>query len=266
MHSCVRVPIYFGVLAVSRMMRSLGFQYQTSPVATLPVLGQSSGLAVYSKLPILRETHAVFSQRRAVTRKGWLEVELDLSAAPAPVDAAGAPRSDEVAGDRLVILATHMEHSHHPSWRAVRERQWKQLVARATQLVADETNGLTWQASGDAGPMVAVLGDFNVCSRDLGQLVDGGAEHRALADAMQSAGLAHELLCPAAVGTEPQEMTARPTLRLPSVEGAVSSSPDHFFVTSPLWQRLVRAAVVDTRGRGGLCVSDHFGLFAEFRI
>ena len=43
----------------------------------MPWLGQSSGLLMCSKEPILSEQHHVFQQRRRVTAKGWLEVEAE---------------------------------------------------------------------------------------------------------------------------------------------------------------------------------------------
>ena len=57
-----------------QLLLQLGFVHQTSPTATRPLLGQSSGLVVYSKYPIKKEKHEVFASRRSVTAKGWLEV------------------------------------------------------------------------------------------------------------------------------------------------------------------------------------------------
>ena len=48
-----------------------------SAEVTMPWLGQSSGLLICSKEPILSEQHHVFQQRRRVTAKGWLEVEAE---------------------------------------------------------------------------------------------------------------------------------------------------------------------------------------------
>ena len=49
----------------------------TKSELTMPWLGQSSGLLICSKEPILSEQHHVFQQRRRVTSKGWLEVEAE---------------------------------------------------------------------------------------------------------------------------------------------------------------------------------------------
>ena len=61
-----------------QLLLQLGFVHQTSPTATRPFLGQSSGLVVYSKYPIKKEKHETFASRRSVTAKGWLEVVIDL--------------------------------------------------------------------------------------------------------------------------------------------------------------------------------------------
>ncbi len=60
------------------MPRLADFLHQLE--ATLPWLGQSSGLLICSKQPILSEKHHIFQQRRKVTAKGWLEVEAKTSA------------------------------------------------------------------------------------------------------------------------------------------------------------------------------------------
>ena len=64
--------------AARELLLELGFRHQTCPTATQPLLGQSSGLVVYSKYPIVREHHEAFATRRSVTAKGWLEVVIDL--------------------------------------------------------------------------------------------------------------------------------------------------------------------------------------------
>ena len=61
-----------------RLLLQLGFVHQTSPKASLPWIGQSSGLVVYSKYPITQEHHGTFAHRRSVTAKGWLEVVVDV--------------------------------------------------------------------------------------------------------------------------------------------------------------------------------------------
>jgi len=49
-------------------------------------LGQSSGLLICSKHPILSEKHHIFQQRRKVTAKGWLEAEAKVDQLEADVE------------------------------------------------------------------------------------------------------------------------------------------------------------------------------------
>lgn len=228
--------------AAADLMHNLGFIHQTSFLHTLPKWGQSSGLVVYSKLPILREEHHVFPphMRRSLSCKGWLETELEL-----PMPAPNGSRKGGTAPRRLVLLDTHLEHAREASWRRVREQQWQQLAARVRELLQDTTG---------QGSLVAVLGDFNVCNDDFGKLVDGGAEYAALQGAMTDAGLPHDLTA------EP----SMPTLREPQNGKKLRCSVDHAFCTSMLNQQATGAAqVLDTRGLDGLAVSDHRAVLLE---
>ncbi|CAK0837508.1 unnamed protein product [Prorocentrum cordatum] len=242
--------------AAAEAMRGLGFVYQTRPLETLPQVGQSSGLAVYSKLPIRREAHGVFSasctrslaargpscvwptvtHRRAVSCKGWLGAELELPAARGQ-----APR-------RLMVLSTHLEHAHDPRWREVRERQWRELAARASALSEEGWGGSS------LGPLVVLVGDFNVCGSEAGERLDGGAEYAALREALGAAGLPEALV---------EQARGLPTLRPEAGPAGLRCSLDHAFVSASLAARGARAAVLDTRGDDGLPVSDHCGVVVE---
>lgn len=223
-----------------QLLLQLGFVHQTSPTATRPFLGQSSGLVVYSKYPIKKEKHETFASRRSVTAKGWLEVVIDL----------GSP--DGAEARELLLFNTHLEHSHHPRWVRVRQDQCRQLTQRAREVLAEES------ASSTAYAMV--VGDFNVCSNEFGQQLDGSAEFRALQFAMQSAGFPAEL--PQSFDEEgPEPGTLRP-----APESGLRCTPDHMFVTYKLNDCCVSSSVADTRDRNGLEVSDHLALIAEFLI
>ena len=103
-----------------------------------------------------------------------------------------------------------------------------------------------------------VVGDFNVCSNEFGQQLDGSAEFQALQFAMQSAGFPAEL---------PQSFDAeRPGTLRPAPNSKLRCTPDHMFVTCKLKDCCVSSSVADTRDRNGLEVSDHLGLIAEFLI
>lgn len=218
--------------AAAESMSSLGFKYQTMARATLPTFGQSSGLVVYSKLPITQETHNVFAARRSVSCKGWLEVELELG-----------PPSSNGSVSRMVLMDTHLEHAHEPRWRAVREQQWRQIAASA----ADAVRRLPGR------PLVAVFGDFNICSDAVGQHLDGGTEYEALRSALANAGLPCDLV----------RSPDLPTLRPPPANENIRCSVDHVFVSAALEEQGASAHVVDTRGQGGLAVSDHRGVLVE---
>eukprot|EP00927_Polykrikos_kofoidii_P055801 TRINITY_DN50001_c0_g1_i1.p1 TRINITY_DN50001_c0_g1~~TRINITY_DN50001_c0_g1_i1.p1 ORF type:complete len:347 (-),score=76.15 TRINITY_DN50001_c0_g1_i1:36-1076(-) len=223
-------------LAASDAMYDLGFVHQTSAFSTLPSFGQTSGLVVYSKLPIVSEAHDVFAERRSVSRKGWQTVELDVSGL---VDDKGSP-------DRLVLLNTHLEHAHEPPWRIVREQQWRQLASSA----AEKVRGFR------ESPFVLAMGDFNVCSEDVGERLDGGAEYAALRSEFAEAGLPCDLV----------ESPLQPTLRQPPTDEALRCSLDHVLVTVALQDRGACAKVVDTRGADGLLVSDHRGVLVELKF
>ncbi|CAE7811330.1 unnamed protein product [Symbiodinium sp. CCMP2592] len=231
-----------------QLLLQLGFVHQTSPTASRPLLGQSSGLVVYSKYPIKKEKHEVFESRRSVTAKGWLEVVIVLGSA----DGSEAKQLKQLLlfARELTIFNTHLEHSHHPSWVCVRQDQCRQLAKRAREVLAEES------ASSTAYAMV--VGDFNVCSNEFGQQLDGSAEFQALQVAMQSAGFPAEL---------PQWFDAeRPGTLRPAPDGKLRCTPDHMFVTCKLKDCCVSSSVADTRDRNGLEVSDHLGLIAEFVI
>ncbi|CAK8991204.1 unnamed protein product [Durusdinium trenchii] len=140
-------------------MWECGFLYQTSSLATMPFLGQSSGLMICSKKPIFSERHRIFTERRTVTAKGWLEVEVQLSSMD------------------LVILTTHMEHAQTPKWRRVREQQWREVVDRVKELLLEKDS-------------VIVVGDFNVCGQELGIALDGGSEYKSMVASFAQCGLA----------------------------------------------------------------------------
>ncbi|CAJ1441828.1 unnamed protein product [Effrenium voratum] len=144
---------------VALFMHELGFYFQTSSTATTPFVGQNSGLVVYSKLPLTAENHGVFQQRRSVSAKGWLQVEV------------------QVGERRLQILTTHLEHAHQPRWRAVRESQWRQVAAIAA-------------ASTD---LRMLSGDFNVCGQEFGQALDQATEYHSMVSTLAAVGLTQEL-------------------------------------------------------------------------
>ena len=217
--------------AWSDAMSSLGFVHQTSAAAIAPCIGMSSGLVVYSKLPIVRHRHTPFSKHRPFAHKGWLEVELKLPE--------GAPQSS------FTLVNVHLEHSHEPSWKAVREAQWRQLTARLSQLSAP----------------VVMAGDFNVCSDEFGQAVDGLAEYSAMTSAFSAAGFEANLVA-AAQGL--------PSVRYEHLEDAPAGisrqTLDHVFVSAPIGEHASSARIVDTRGASGLPVSDHRAAHIELHL
>lgn len=217
----------------SDMMRLLGFEFQTCYLESAPAVGQSSGLVVYSKLPIVRAEHHVFSSRRAVSCKGWLEVEVELPTR------AGQP-------SRLTLFNTHLEHAHSQHWRHVREQQWREIVERASCA----------QRSSGSKSFAAVLGDFNVCSDEFGTTLDNQHEYSKLKQAMTEAGL----------GFNVAHCQTLPTLRREASHRGLRCSLDHVFVDSAFADRVTNASIVDTRGSDGLAVSDHHGVHVELSL
>lgn len=181
----------------------LGFVHQTSPLVTMPWLGQSSGLLICSKEPILSEQHHVFQQRRRVTSKGWLEVEVQL------------------ASMKLVIITTHLEHAHSPHWRRIRESQWREIAERLKVLKDD---------------YVILLGDFNVCGEDFGRALDGAEEYHALLSSMARAGFSHEGF-PRSSGSEMPTLRPQNDVSLRSSPDHIFVSPKlkHRSLTVALW-------------------------------
>lgn len=216
--------------AFGAMMAELGLVHQTWPLQTLPAFCQNSGLAVYSRLPLGEERHGTFEQRRLISAKGWTEVTVELP------------------GSRLVLMNAHLEHAHTEYWRGIRRHQGEQLAKRARDMVAQE--------SSHGGGLVAVVGDFNIGEHAPWQRFQcGTTEYAALSGALRSAGLRKDLF--ADEGKQP------PTMRLEPEHPTFS--PDHIFATDALVERVLHAAVVDTRGDSGLPVSDHLGLLVDIR-
>eukprot|EP00931_Biecheleriopsis_adriatica_P122855 TRINITY_DN97901_c0_g1_i1.p1 TRINITY_DN97901_c0_g1~~TRINITY_DN97901_c0_g1_i1.p1 ORF type:complete len:334 (+),score=62.78 TRINITY_DN97901_c0_g1_i1:48-1049(+) len=213
-------------------MGEVGLVYQTSPLASLPLLGQNSGLAIYSRFPIVEESHGTFNQRRAVSAKGWQEVAIELES-----------EEERQVPKRLMLINTHLEHAHSQEWRDVRRDQCQQLAGRAAHL----------HERGDE--FLAVLGDFNICEHAPWQKHgDGTSEYEVLRQVLRSSGCQEDLF-----GGGSQV----PTMR--SMPDAPPFAPDHFFASGRLRERIHQASVIDTRGRDGCAISDHFGLLIELR-
>lgn len=83
---------------VSRMQQE-GFIYTTNPITSCPSLfGQNNGLLILSKLPFKETSNVSFKlkNRRKVSYKGWLAVELMLNDGSPP----------------LKLVTTHLEHAN----------------------------------------------------------------------------------------------------------------------------------------------------------
>jgi len=80
-------------------MQQEGFVYTTNPITSCPSwFGQNNGLLILSKLPIKEISNVSFGEknRRKLSFKGWLEVELMLNDESPP----------------LKLVTTHLEHAN----------------------------------------------------------------------------------------------------------------------------------------------------------
>merc|ERR1711970_562078 len=100
-----------------------------------------------------------------------------------------------------------------------------QLTARLSELSP--------QVSSPSSPSlhtpVVMVGDFNVCSDEFGQALDGGAEYTAMTNAFSAAGLSMNLVKPGSGLASVREEFVED-----APAGVVRQSLDHVFVSAAL--------------------------------
>ena len=211
--------------AFAQAMLAAGYRLVADPRDSLPMVGQNSGLAIFSKLDPVRapvaRSFAVTGEQVCV--KGYLHAEL------------------RVAGNRTIhVVTTHLDSKKKP--KDVQHSQARQI--------RDEV--LTSVLASDS-PAALVAGDFNVCSL---LTKDDGTAYRRLCAAMTP--------LVDAFGPGQQSAEVRPTRRAgmkpfssrksgDKLKGAI----DHAFVFG---LTSITSEVVDLRCPDKTVVSDHLGL------
>lgn len=142
--------------AMVEVMRSKGFVYKTSITASVPyLLGQSSGVAIFSKIPLKTTTSEVFKHagiKERVNNKGFVSAEFEIN------------------NSRVALFTIHTD-AHVEDIRAL---QLKQL----TSAVEKHKNSF-----------VIVGGDFNINPHNSPQLISNKEEYENLLKTMSSVGL-----------------------------------------------------------------------------
>lgn len=157
-------------------MRDIGYHYWTDPTASLPqLIGQNSGLIVFSRLPFAAQSSDVFTHSDEITNnKGFVGVQFNFATSTSSSNSSNDNDSNTNLHlgynssqnlDHRSIRTMHLYCTHLDSrLQSTKEKQVAELAARLQSF--DLTN-----------TAIVALGDFNICQRSYGTLTARGRSH-----------------------------------------------------------------------------------------